>query len=130
MARAAGHRQSRVEMPLRETGYDAALQHPDGIAVDQEEAYRVGRESRALRRRRPDRLHGRAQTRARPHYHCATFGVPLSEIGHQEKKIPDEMSERMVHSITAAFVDYALPLIGGELPPYARLARHAVSKKL
>ncbi len=98
--------------------------------VDQEEAYRVGREAVRFAAAGQTDCMVALKREPGPTYHCTTFGVPLSEIANQEKKIPAEMIGADGHSITAAFVDYALPLIGGELPPYARLARHAVSKKL
>ena len=99
-------------------------------SVDQEEAYRVGRDAVRFAMQGYTDCMVALQRDPGPKYHCSTIRVPLSEIANREKLIPDEMIGADGHSITSAFVDYALPLVGGKLMPYARLARHAVPKKL
>lgn len=97
--------------------------------IDQEEAYRVGRDAVRFAVEGHTDCMVALQRELGPEYHCATIRVPLSEIANREKLLPDEMIGADGHSITSAFADYALPLIGGSLPPYARLARHAVPQK-
>jgi len=97
--------------------------------VDQEEAYRVGREAvRFAVSGVSDCMVG-LRRRPGPEYHSDTVQVPLSDVANREKRVPDEMIGADGHSITQAFIDYALPLIGGEMTPYARIARHFVVKK-
>jgi ATP-dependent phosphofructokinase / diphosphate-dependent phosphofructokinase len=98
--------------------------------VDQEEAYRVGREAMRLATAGQTDCMVALRRDPGPVYHCSTVPVPLSEVANREKKIPDEMIGADGHSLTQAFIDYALPLVGGELTPYARLARRPVPKKL
>jgi 6-phosphofructokinase len=98
--------------------------------VDQEEAYRVGREAVRLATAGQTDCMVALRRDPGPSYHCSTAAVPLSDVANREKKIPDEMIGADGHSLTQAFVDYALPLIGGELTPYARLARGKVAKRL
>ena len=43
--------------------------------------------------------------------------VPLSEVAHQERRLPDEFIGESGVDITPAFIQYAEPLIGGPLPP-------------
>lgn len=98
--------------------------------VDREEAYRVGRDAVRYAAEGHTDCMVALKRDSGPEYHCSTVLVPLGEIADREKKLPDEMIGADGHSITAEFVDYALPLIGGELTPYARLSRRAVLKKL
>ncbi len=54
-------------------------------------------------------------------YACATGLAPLAEIAHAERRMPAEFLAAN-GQISDAFVAYARPLIGGDLPQYARLA--------
>jgi ATP-dependent phosphofructokinase / diphosphate-dependent phosphofructokinase len=55
-----------------------------------------------------------------PAYACYTGLAPLTTIAHAERRLPADFLDDE-GSITAAFVAYARPLIGGDLPEYARL---------
>ena len=46
---------------------------------------------------------------------------PLSDIANTERRLPDEFINAEGNNITDAFIEYALPLIGGPLPQYVRL---------
>lgn len=98
--------------------------------VDQEEAYQVGRDAVRFATQGFSDCMVALRRDPGPEYHCSTMRVPLSEIANKEKVIPDEMLGVDGHSMTSAFVDYALPLVGGRLKPYARLARHAVPRRV
>jgi len=46
------------------------------------------------------------------------FGTaPLERIAHQERLLPDQFIAASGIGVTEAFIEYARPLIGGELPP-------------
>jgi 6-phosphofructokinase 1 len=59
-------------------------------------------------------------------YRCTADSVPLARIANTEKLFPAEYWDADRHLPTQAFTNYALPLIGGPLRPYARLARHQI----
>jgi 6-phosphofructokinase len=54
-------------------------------------------------------------------YSVTTGTVPLEVVANQQKWLPDEFIARDGRGMTAAFVDYARPLIGDPLPEFARL---------
>jgi len=47
-----------------------------------------------------------------------------------ERYLPDDFISGDGNFVTEAFIEYARPLIGGDLPPYARLRGVKVPKKL
>lgn len=54
-------------------------------------------------------------------YRCVTGLAPLTAIANTERKLPDDFLNAAGNDVTPAFLRYARPLIGGSLPPYARL---------
>ncbi len=62
-------------------------------------------------------------------YRCETGLASLQDVANAERPVPAEYINEAGNDVTPAFIDYALPLIGGPLPPYARLALKRVSKK-
>jgi 6-phosphofructokinase 1 len=56
-----------------------------------------------------------------PAYSCSTGLAPLTSIANAERRLPPDFLDGEGH-ITPAFMDYARPLIGGDLPLYATLA--------
>jgi 6-phosphofructokinase len=98
--------------------------------VDREEAYRVGQDAVRFAAEGHTDCMVALKRDSGPEYHCSTVPVPLAKVANREKKLPDEMIGADGHSITSAFVEYALPLISGELIPCARLSGRAVPKKL
>jgi 6-phosphofructokinase 1 len=65
---------------------------------------------------------------SRDPYRCETGLAPLAEVANAERPVPDEFIGESGNDVTPAFIDYALPLIGGPLPSYARLKMNRVPK--
>jgi 6-phosphofructokinase 1 len=63
-------------------------------------------------------------------YRCETGLADLQQVANAERPVPDEFIAAEGNDVTAAFLDYARPLIGGPLPPYARLKLTRVPKKM
>lgn len=88
--------------------------------IDRKEAYEVG--SAAV----GHLLEGQSEVMvtlvraANPPYRSTTGTAPLEKIANQVKLLPDEFIGADGRSMTQAFRDYALPLIG-EIPAYGRL---------
>ncbi|HMA35822.1 MAG TPA: diphosphate--fructose-6-phosphate 1-phosphotransferase [Chloroflexia bacterium] len=90
--------------------------------VDQDEAERCGAAAvQAASAGATDQMVALRRV-AGPIYHCDTSLVPLSAIANTERLLPDAFLAAAGNDITAAFVDYALPLIGGPLPAYFQWA--------
>ena len=62
-------------------------------------------------------------------YQCTTGLVELARVANQERLLPDEFLSPSGNDVTAAFTRYAAPLLGGPLPPYARLAKYPVARR-
>jgi 6-phosphofructokinase 1 len=54
-------------------------------------------------------------------YHCETALTPLEKIANVQRLLPDEYLDASKTMVNQAFIDYALPLIGEELPHHTRL---------
>jgi 6-phosphofructokinase 1 len=63
-------------------------------------------------------------------YQCTTGLVELAEVANVERPLPDEFLSPSGNDVTAAFTRYAAPLLGGPLPPYARLAKYPVARRV
>ena len=63
-------------------------------------------------------------------YRCETGIADLQEVANAERPMPDEYINAEGNDITPAFIDYARPLIGGPLPPYARLKLARLPKRM
>jgi 6-phosphofructokinase 1 len=61
-------------------------------------------------------------------YKCRTGLAKLEEIANKVKKVPDEFISPSGNDVTAKFIKYARPLIGGPLPPYVRLKKTLVRR--
>lgn len=59
--------------------------------------------------------------RAEERYHISYITAPLTEIANEEKLLPKEFFDRRNMLPTAAFREYALPLVGKGLPAHERL---------
>jgi 6-phosphofructokinase 1 len=98
--------------------------------VDREEAYEVGKAAviAALAGET-----GKMVTLIRepgPAYRSTTGLVELEKVANVERYLPDDFINEEGNFVTEAFIEYARPLIGGALPPYARLRGIRVPKKL
>lgn len=54
-------------------------------------------------------------------YRCDTGLISLAEVANQHRPLPPEFMTADGRGVTDAFRDYALPLLGGELPAYPAL---------
>jgi 6-phosphofructokinase 1 len=98
--------------------------------VDREEAYEVGKAAviAALAGET-----GKMVTLIREPgsvYRSTTGLVELEKVANVERYLPDDFINEEGNFVTEAFIEYARPLIGGALPPYARLRGIRVPKKL
>ena len=95
---------------------------PYASPVDREEAYAVGWAAvKAALAGKSGYMVSIEATRE-PRYQSGMGFVPLAEVANAEKKFPLEWIEGGSR-IADAFFDYALPLIGGDLPQYAILRK-------
>lgn len=114
---------------MQQTGIRARFDKPGTLQrmsgalvspVDREEAWRCGAAAvRATAASETDRMVSLVRLPG-PVYRCETRLVPLSEIANTERLLPDEFINPAGNNITDAFIEYALPLIGGPLPVYFR----------
>lgn len=94
--------------------------------VDVEEAYQVGRAAVQLAVGGESGVMVALKRVGNDPYQCKTTTVPLQEVANRERLLPDAYISERGNDVTAAFLDYARPLIGRPLPALARLDRHAV----
>ncbi len=90
--------------------------------VDLAEAEAVGREGvRLALAGVSDRMVTLVRESDQP-YRCGLGAVELSAIANTERHLPDEFIGADGRSLTDAFAHYARPLLGDDLPAYARLS--------
>lgn len=89
--------------------------------VDRREAEQVGRAAVRLALRGEGEVMVTLVRQADEPYRCTTATAPLPFIANGERLLPDDFIAASGHDVTAAFLDYARPLIGPPLPPIARL---------
>ena len=63
-------------------------------------------------------------------YRVSTGLAPLEQVANAEKQVPPEFINERGNHVTETFLEYLRPLIGGDLPPYVRLAGKRVAGKL
>jgi 6-phosphofructokinase len=90
--------------------------------VDLNEAYEVGAEAARLAARgESDQITALSRIDG-DRYACEVVSVPLVAVANRVRTMPDEFIGSNGRSVTAAFRDYALPLLGPDpFPPYGRL---------
>jgi len=99
-------------------------------SVDRQEAYEVGRAAvRAALAGESDKMINLVREPG-PRYRCSTGVVELEKVANRERMMPAEYINAAGNGVTDAFLEYARPLIGEPLPPYARLAGTLVPKRL
>ncbi|HEY7346855.1 MAG TPA: 6-phosphofructokinase [Ktedonobacterales bacterium] len=128
----SGTAQHLVELVRRELGLRARFEKPGDLqrmssvavsAVDREEAYLVGQ---MAVRRALDGASDQMVTLVRqpgPRYACETGLADLEAIANAQRLLPDDFLDTAGASVTQAFYDYALPLIGDPLPRHVRLKK-------
>ncbi len=90
--------------------------------VDREEAWRCGAAAVAAAvDGATDRMVALERVSTAP-YRCETRLVDLGAIANTERLLPDAFLAPAGNDITAAYLDYARPLIGGPLPHYLQFA--------
>jgi 6-phosphofructokinase len=63
-------------------------------------------------------------------YQCTTGLVELAKVANLERTLPDEFLSPSGNDVAAAFTRYVAPLLGGPLPPYVRLAKYPVARRV
>lgn len=117
---------ARFDKPGTIQRVSAALASP----VDVEEAWRVGQ---AAVTHAVAGVSGQMVVLVREGnhpYRAQTSLVPLEQVANRIRPVPDEFIAASGHDVTPRFVEYAAPLLGGPLPPYARLQGRPVLRKL
>ena len=102
-------------------------------ATDVQEAYLVGKAAvEAAVSGTTDHMVGLDCIRNESGYHCQTKLVTLTQAANTERKVPRDWINEAGNGIQQGFVDYALPLIQGELtrPQENSLPRFAKLKKV
>lgn len=94
-------------------------------ALDIEEAYQAGRRAVALAANGQSGVMVTLERKSNDPYTCGTGTIALSEAANRAKRMPDAYINEAGNFPSAAFLDYARPLVGA-LPEYAKLAGHLV----
>lgn len=93
----------------------------DVSPVDRDEAYLVGQRGiEALLAGENDKMITLVRQTA-PAYYCTTSTVELAQVANVQRLLPPEYLDETKTMVTQAFHDYALPLIGEPILPYATL---------
>jgi len=109
-----------------------------GSLTDRDEAFSLGTQAvRAAIEGRTEQMVGLVRKSNTP-YTCDLTYVPLADVANAEKLIPREWINEAGNDVNQHFLDYARPLIQGEvttpiehgLPRYARLHERPVEKRL
>ncbi len=97
--------------------------------VDLEEAYQVGRAAVRHAVRGEDGAMVTLVRASSEPYRCTTGLAPLERVANAERRVRDAFIAPEGNDVTVAFLAYVRPLIGGPLPPYARLERTRVPQR-
>ncbi len=99
-------------------------------SLDIKEAYAVGQRAvREIVSHRSGKMVAIKRVSSKP-YRAKLELVNLEEVAGKTKLLPREFINQEGNDVTQKFYDYAWPLIGGFLPPYARLKKVLVKKRL
>jgi 6-phosphofructokinase 1 len=97
-------------------------------STDRDEAYLVGQMGlSALLNGENDKMVTLVRQMT-PTYYSTTGLVELTKVANAQRLLPDEYLDENKTMVTAAFYDYALPLIGKPLPHHARIEIMRVKK--
>jgi ATP-dependent phosphofructokinase / diphosphate-dependent phosphofructokinase len=120
----------KIKARFDKPGTIQRMSMPNASSVDLQEAYLVGQ---MAVRHAGEGLSGQMVTLVREPgavYKCTTGLAALKDVANAERPMPDEFINAAGNHVTQAFFDYALPLVGGPLPQYARLKLQRVAKRL
>ncbi len=120
----------RDELGLRARfDYPGDLQRMSSVCIsttDRDEAYLVGQAAvRAALAGVTDKMVTLVRVPG-PEYRCETGLIELERVANEEVVMPPEYLDASGTGISAAFREYALPLIGEPLPRHTRLQGHPV----
>ncbi len=90
--------------------------------IDQKEAFQCGRHAVRLARSDYSGVMVAIERVSTKPYRVLYSQIPLEHVAATEKKLPDRFINREGNFVTKAFGEYALPLIGDNLPAYSFLA--------
>lgn len=96
-------------------------------STDADEAYRVGRAAVEAALSGQSGVMITLERLSSEPYSCQTGTAPLGHVANAERLLPDEYLADAGNDVTAAFADYARPLIGPPFAPLGRLMRHRVA---
>ena len=95
---------------------------------DRDEAYQVGRAAvQAAVAGQSGQMVTLVRQSNNP-YRITTGLAPLEQVANAVRLVPQDFINERGNGVTEAFVEYARPLIGGNLTAYARLAKRMVPK--
>ena len=117
---------ARFDKPGTIQRVSAALASP----VDVDEAVRVGHAAVAQAVSGATRQMIAIMRVSHNPYRSETALVPLERVANKVRPVPEEFIAAAGNDVTAAFVEYAAPLLGGPLPPYARLRGKPLAPKI
>lgn len=126
----SGTAQYLVELVKRELKLRARFDKPGDLQrmssahvspVDNDEAYLVGKIGVASLLAGERNKMITLVRHTEPTYHCTTGLADLHEISNVVRLLPDAYLNESKTMVTQAFYDYALPLIGEPIQPYAQL---------
>lgn len=122
----------------RELGLKARFNRPGTLQrscsiaasqVDLEEAYMVGRAAVEHLLAGESGFMVTLERLGSPQYRCTTGLARLEQVANAEKLMPAEFINEEGNMPSRAFVEYALPLVGGPLPEHVRLKGALVAKR-
>ena len=120
-----GRAQSRLVVPgIARVDVPGTIQRRDigrASPVDLQEAYDVGLHAAQLALAGKSGLMATILRRPGDDYAVDYGGAPLSEVANAERTFPEEWIAEGGLDVTDAFVRWAMPLLGGPLPEFARL---------
>jgi 6-phosphofructokinase 1 len=89
--------------------------------TDRAEAELVGRQAVRLAASGSSGVMVSLEREAGSSYRVTTSTTPLEVVANEQRRLPDEFVNEPGNGLTAAFVEYATPLIGEPLPEFVRL---------
>jgi len=128
-----GRAQSRLVVPGIARSENPGTRQRREIAyisiVDREEAYQIGAYSARLALDGQDGYMATIIRKPGDKYSVTFDKVPLEIVANSEREFPKKWIAKNKVDVTDAYINWAMPLIGGPLPEFARFKDIYVSKK-